>query len=212
MVIRGLYAIAPEDPDTDRLVARVEKALVGGARIVQYRDKSSVSTLKRAQASAILAVCRRYRARLIVNDELELACAIDADGLHLGTTDGDLAAARARLGSDKLLGASCYDDIALARTARGQGVDYVAFGSVFASTTKHSTRRVPLALFTEARREIGLPIVAIGGLTPENAGPVIAAGADAIAVISALFDAPDITEQAERFGRLFPAEPNDRSA
>lgn len=202
-VVRGLYAITPDENDTDRLLARLGLALAGGARVVQYRNKTAAMAQKHEQATAILSLCRKHGVPLIVNDELELACAVDADGLHLGGTDGDLAAARARLGPGKLLGASCYDDIALAHAAKAQGADHVAFGSVFASGTKPGTRRAALDLFKQARAQIGLPLVAIGGLTPENAGPVIAAGADAIAVISALFDASDIGAQARVFTRLF---------
>lgn len=201
--VRGLYAITPEDADTVRLCARVGAALRGGARIVQYRNKLLTAGEQRIQAEALLSLCRTHQVPFIVNDDLELACAIDADGVHLGRTDGDLAAARARLGSAKLLGASCYNQFALAQQAIERGADHVAFGSVFASTTKPGNVRAPLELFGRARAELGVPSVAIGGITPENAPALVAAGADVLAVISALFDAPDITEQAQRFQRLY---------
>lgn len=202
-VIRGLYAITPEEPDTARLYHLVAVALSGGAAVVQYRNKLLPPAHRRTQAEALLALCRAEAVPFIVNDDLELACAIDADGLHLGRTDGDLRQARARLGPDKLLGASCYDRFELARQAVAAGADHVAFGSVFTSSTKPGNVRAPLALFARARAELDVPSVAIGGITPENAPALIAAGADALAVISALFEAPDIAAQARRFNRLF---------
>lgn len=203
-VIRGLYAITPEEPDTARLCALLARALSGGAAIVQYRNKLLAAPQRRAQAQEVLELCRQHRAPLIINDDVDLACAIEADGVHLGRTDGDLAQARARLGAGKLLGASCYDRFELAQLAVAQGADHVAFGSMFASSTKPGNVRAPLALFSRVRNELGVPCVAIGGITPENAPEVIAAGADALAVISALFDAADITAQARRFRQLFP--------
>jgi thiamine-phosphate pyrophosphorylase len=139
----------------------------------------------------------------VINDDLELALQIDADGLHVGRGDIDIDRARESLGEGKVLGASCYGSIELAIAARTRGADYVAFGSVFPSTTKPGTTRARLSLFDQARERLGLPVVAIGGITPENAPSVIDAGADAIAVISALFDAMDIAAAAHRFERLF---------
>lgn len=202
-VIRGLYAITPEEPDTARLCTGLAAALRGGAAIVQYRNKLLPAPQRRAQAEALLALCRQYAVPLIVNDDLELACAIDADGVHLGRTDGDLAQARTRLRPGKLLGASCYDRFELAQQAVAHGADHVAFGSVFASATKPGNVRASLELFGRARAELGVPSVAIGGITPENASALIAAGADALAVISALFDASDVATQAQRFKQLF---------
>jgi thiamine-phosphate pyrophosphorylase len=200
---RGLYAITPDEVDTARLTALVRAALKGGAATVQYRNKAAPAVLRREQANALVALCRTYGAPLIVNDDLDLALSAGADGVHLGGDDGDLAAARRRLGRERLLGASCYDRLALAVAAAQQGADYIAFGSVFPSPTKPDAVRAPLALFGAARRTIGLPLVAIGGITVENAAAVIDAGADAIAVISALFDAPDVTARARAFQRLF---------
>ncbi len=200
---RGLYTITPDDADTARLTALVRSALAGGAAAVQYRNKTAPAALRREQASALVALCRSYGVPLVVNDDVELAFAVGADGVHLGSEDTDLASARRRLGPALLLGASCYDRLALAVAAARQGADYVAFGSVFPSPTKPAAVRAPLALFGAARREIAQPLVAIGGITVENAAPVIAAGADAIAVISALFDAPDVAARARAFQRLF---------
>lgn len=204
-VIRGLYAITPEEPDTARLYMQVAVALSGGAAVVQYRNKLLPSAQQRAQAEALLALCRTEAVPFIVNDDLELACAIDADGVHLGRTDGDLRHARATLGPGKLLGASCYDRFELAEQAVAAGADHIAFGSVFASATKPGNVRAPLSLFARARAELRVPAVAIGGITPENAPELVAAGADALAVISALFDAQDVAGQARRFKRLFAA-------
>jgi thiamine-phosphate pyrophosphorylase len=200
---RGLYAITPEEPDTDRLLTLVRAALVGGAAAIQYRSKNAAGALRREQARALAELCRAHRAPLIINDDFDAANEVDADGAHLGADDGDLAAARRQLGPDKLLGASCYDRLDLALAAKNAGADYVAFGSVFASPTKPGAVRAPLALFAEARRAVGLPLVAIGGITPANAHLVIAAGADALAVISAVFAAPDVTARASEFQRLF---------
>ena len=199
----GLYAITPEEPDTEQLCRMVRAALAGGAAVVQYRNKGAEARQRRAQAGALAELCRAQGAPLIVNDDIELAREVGAQGVHLGGDDGDLAAARARLGPAMLLGASCYDRLDLAIAARAAGADYVAFGSVFPSPTKPAAVRAPLALFGEARRTVRLPLVAIGGITVENAGAVISAGADALAVISALFDAPDVTARARAFKRLF---------
>jgi len=200
---RGLYAITPEEPDTDRLLVLVRAALVGGAAAIQYRSKDAPGALRFEQARALVELCREYRVPLIVNDDIDIAGEAGADGAHLGAEDGDLVAARQQLGPDKLLGVSCYNRLDLALAAKEAGADYVAFGSVFASPTKPGAVRAPLALFAEARRAVGLPLVAIGGITPANAHLVIAAGADALAVISAVFAAPDVTARASDFQRLF---------
>jgi thiamine-phosphate pyrophosphorylase len=199
---RGLYALTPDAADTAGLVAAVRAAVAGGASAVQYRNKAADVALARAQATALAAVCRSAGVPLIVNDDLELALSVDAAGVHLGAADGDLAVARARLGPGRLLGASCYDRLDDAVRAVAAGADYVAFGSVFASPTKPGARRAPLALFRDAAR-LGVPRVAIGGVTLDNARAAIAAGADALAVITALFEAGDIAAQARRFAALF---------
>jgi thiamine-phosphate pyrophosphorylase len=200
---RGLYAVTPDEPDTEVLKHKVRKALAGGARIVQYRNKSANASLRLEQGAELLALCRKAGAPLIINDDLDLALAIGADGLHLGRGDTALAAARAKLGGGRLLGASCYDRLDLALAARSAGADYVAFGRAFPSATKPGATRAPLGLYREAKALLDSPIVAIGGITPRNARTVIAAGADAVAVIGALFGAPDIEAAARRFDRLF---------
>jgi len=195
---RGLYAITPER------LARVEDALASGALCaLQYRAKHADAATRRREAERLLARCRAHGVPLIVNDDLELALAIGADGVHLGRDDGELAAARARL-PGRLLGASCYDRVELAERAVAAGADYVAFGSVFPSPTKPTAVRAPLALFA---REFGVPKVAIGGITLDNAPRLLTAGADCLAVITDLFDAPDVAARARQYGRLFEHEP-----
>lgn len=203
--ISGLYAVTPDGDDTPALIAAVETALAGGARLLQYRNKSADPALRLTQARALLALCRKYRASFIVNDHLDLALAVNADGLHLGADDGSLAAARAQLGPARLLGASCYDRLELALEAERLGADYVAFGSFFASSVKPGAVRAPLTLLREAKRRLSVPVVAIGGITLENAPRLIAAGADGVAVISALFGADDVELAARRFSALFAA-------
>jgi thiamine-phosphate pyrophosphorylase len=201
MKLRGLYAITPELADGEDLVRRVAQALEGGVAMLQYRRKG----LQRVDEAKILArMCRACAVPFIVNDDLALALECGADGLHLGQGDGELAAARATL-RGKLLGASCYDSLAAARVAVAAGADYVAFGSVFSSPTKPSAVRAPLALFAEARA-LGVPLVAIGGITLGNAPQLLQAGADGLAVISDLFDAPDIADRARSYGKLWPHE------
>jgi thiamine-phosphate pyrophosphorylase len=200
--VAGLYAITPDEPCTEILVRKVGQALRGGASVVQYRNKTAGPELRFEQGRALAALCHAAGAAFIVNDDLALALALDADGVHLGGDDGDLAEARRRLGQGRLLGASCYNRIDLAAAAAQAGVDYLAFGSVFNSGTKPGAVRAPLAIFAEARRSFALSLVAIGGITLENAPQVFAAGADAVAVISAVFDAGDIAATAAGFTRL----------
>lgn len=205
MRLAGLYAITPDSADSDALIGRARAALefahLGGWAALQYRNKAAGAAQRAAEARALRELCRARGVPLIVNDDLELALASDADGLHLGRDDGTLAAARARLGA-RLLGASCYDRLELARAAVAAGVDYVAFGSVFPSETKPGAVRAPLTLFGAARH-LGVPLVAIGGINLDNAPAVIRAGADCVAVISDLFDAPDIGARARAFANLF---------
>jgi thiamine-phosphate pyrophosphorylase len=191
--LRGLYAITPEGGDVER---KVRLALEGGVALLQYRRK----TRNEKEARAIVQLAREFGVPVIINDDVALALELDADGAHLGRDDGELASARQRLGK-KLLGASCYNDPSLARAAVQAGADYVAFGSVFASPTKPAAVRAPLRLFKDARA-LGVPLAAIGGVTLDNAPRLIAAGADLLAVISDLFDAPDIRQRARDYGKL----------
>lgn len=202
--VSGLYAVTPDLEDTALLVAKAAAAIAGGAALLQYRHKTASPALRGEQARALAALCRRRGCRFIVNDDVELALAVDADGAHVGRDDPDPRAARERLGPGRLLGVSCYDEIARARAALAAGADYIAVGSMFPSGVKPGAVRAPLALIGEARAATGLPVVAIGGITPDNAPQVIAAGAAALAVISSLFDAPDIAAAARAFTALFP--------
>lgn len=201
--VSGLYAVTPELTDSIALVSKVDAALRGGARVIQYRSKSIAGSLRRSQAGEIASLCRFWNALFIVNDSVELAREVDADGVHLGKDDGDVPAARTMLGPGKLIGVSCYGEIGRARAAVSQGADYVAFGSFFSSSTKPQALRAGTELLEIAASEIALPVVAIGGITEDNAAGLIAAGADAVAVVSALFDALDVEAQARRFARLF---------
>jgi thiamine-phosphate pyrophosphorylase len=206
--VRGLYAVTPHRTDSIALICMVDAALRGGASVIQYRSKSIADSLRRLQAHEIANLCRLRNALFIVNDSVELACDVDADGAHLGKDDGDVVVARTLLGPGKLLGVSCYNDIGRARKAVAQGADYVAFGSFFSSPTKPGALRAGTELLQIAAAEISLPVVAIGGITEDNAAGLIAAGADAVAVLSALFDALDVEAQARRFARLFQTPVN----
>jgi len=191
MTLRGLYAVTPDS----LAFARLEQALGGGVTLLQYRRQQPDA----AEAREIVALGRRYGVPVIVNDDVELALEVGAAGAHLGRDDGDLAAARARLGN-RILGASCYDDLEMAKAAVRAGADYVAFGSVFASPTKPAAVRAPLSLFSS---RLGVPLCAIGGITLANARQLIAAGADLLAVITDLFEAPDVAQRAAEYRRLF---------
>ncbi|MBI4191342.1 MAG: thiamine phosphate synthase [Betaproteobacteria bacterium] len=201
--ISGLYAVTPDLADTALLLAKTRAALAGGARLLQYRNKTADENLRRGQAAALGDLCRHHGATLIINDHVELARAVNADGVHVGAEDLGVAAARNALGTHKIIGASCYNDLTRARSAAAQGADYLAFGSFFPSPVKPGAVRAPLSILRAARQQLGLPVVAIGGITLDNAGEVIDAGADAVAVISALFAAPDIEAVARKFCRLF---------
>ena len=200
--IRGLYAITPDELDTAQLLSRARLALQGGARVLQYRNKQAVRELKLEQAMALRELAREFAVPLIINDDAVLALEVDAEGVHLGKADGSVSAARKLLGADKMIGVSCYNRINLAHEAEKQGADYVAFGAFFASSIKPAAPVATIALLHEARRELDLPIVAIGGITAENGRQLLDAGADALAVISALFAAEDVLRSARRFANL----------
>ncbi len=206
-MIRGLYAVTPDEADTDLLVAKVEAALEGGISMLQYRNKLANHKLQTQQARAILPLCRQYQVPFIINDSVKLCLTLDADGVHIGAEDGNLAEIRARMGQDKILGASCYGHFDLALAAQQAGVDYVAFGACFASSTKPNAPVANLSLFNQARTQLTIPAVAIGGITLTNAPQVIAAGADSLAVINAIFNATDVKSSTEQFAQLFRAQP-----
>lgn len=209
MKLRGLYAITPDRADSADLIDRAHRMLEGipraGCAALQYRNKLADAGQQLREARTLAALAHAHGVPFIVNDNISLALEVGADGVHLGRGDGALTLARAQLGT-RLLGASCYDRLDLARSAVAAGADYVAFGSVFASTTKPGAVRAPLALFENART-LGVPLVAIGGLTVANASQAIAAGADCVAVISDLFDAPDVAQRARAYAQLFDLNP-----
>ncbi|HEX9627709.1 MAG TPA: thiamine phosphate synthase [Acidiferrobacterales bacterium] len=205
--VAGLYAIA--DPGclaAESLPAAVEQALAGGAALIQYRDKLSDAGTRRRLAERLAELCRRLGAPFIVNDDPDLAAAVGADGVHLGRDDPDLASARRALGPRALIGVSCYNDLARAEAATALGADYVAFGSFYASGVKPQAVRAEPELLRAAKRRIAVPLVAIGGITPENGAALIDAGAGALAVISGVFAAADVRAAAARYAALFADE------
>ena len=200
---RGVYAVTPEDRFGADLVGAVAAAVETGAKAVQYRDKSANAGQRRSDAEALLSVCRRQGVPLIVNDDVELAFAAGADGVHLGRDDERLSAARARLGKAAIIGVSCYDDADRALAAAREGADYVAFGSFFPSVTKPGAVQATTDLVATVRPRIEIPIVAIGGITADNAPPLLESGIDLLAVVNAIFGAPDIGRAVRRLARLF---------
>ena len=200
--LRGLYLITPDEPDTQRLVQRVATVISTGPALLQYRNKAASPALAREQATALLALCRTAGVPLVINDHWRLAADLQADGAHLGDDDGELAQARTAMGPKALLGASCYNDIERARRAARAGASYVAFGAFFTSGTKPLARRAEPALLAAAAA-LHLPVVAIGGITADNAPRLIAAGADLVAVIGAVFDAPDPAAAARAIAACF---------
>jgi len=200
--ISGLYAITPDELDTLELLHKARLVLLGGARVLQYRNKAANGAMRLIQARALRELTHEFNVPLIINDDVMLAQEIAADGVHLGSSDGSLADARAVLGSGKLIGMSCYNRLTLAYEAVSLGADYLAFGSFFASTVKPDAVVATLGLLRQARREIAVPLVAIGGITPNNGAQLLEAGADALAVISAVFSAKDIQGAARQFANL----------
>jgi thiamine-phosphate pyrophosphorylase len=202
--LRGLYVITDDRRSgPDHLAAQVAAALAGGARVVQYRDKSNDQERRLAEARALVDLCRHHRVPLLINDDVDLASAVNADGVHLGRDDQDIASARDRLPAGSLVGMSCYDDFELAREAARAGADYIAFGSFFPSPTKPDAVPARPDLLRRASRELALPTVAIGGIRPENGAPLVQAGADMLAVISAVFAATDVAAATRAFTPCF---------
>ncbi len=207
-VFHGLYAITAQTPahHPTSLADQVAAAISGGARMIQYRDKGTDAQQRRAQGEALRELCLAAAIPLIINDDIALALALGADGVHLGRDDHDPRDARERLGEQAIIGVSCYDQLALAEAAQAAGADYAAFGSFFASTVKpHAVRPTP-ELLSMARQHLDIPLVAIGGITPQNGGALIAAGAQMLAVVSGVFAQPDIAAAARAYTNLFPEE------
>lgn len=200
----GLYAVTDVAPERrpEEIQAAAQEVLAGGAALLQYRDKCNTSAVRRALAERLLLLCRTHGVPLIVNDDIELAAAVDADGVHLGKNDGSVEVARRRLGS-KIIGVSCYNEFSRAVAAEQAGADYVAFGRFFASTTKPDAAQADVALIRRAKAELTVPVVAIGGITVANASLLVAAGVDLVAVVQAVFGAQQPAVEARRFARLF---------
>ncbi len=206
--IAGLYAIADTRYlDDARLVEAVTQAIGGGARVIQYRDKKHAAAERARHASELATLCRQLGALFIVNDDVTLAKESRADGVHLGREDVPLAEARKQLGAQAIIGVSCYNEPALAQAAEKQGADYVAFGRFFPSRTKPQAVQATLDLLREAKKKLRVPVVAIGGITPENGASLITAGADALAVIEGVFGQADVRAAAQRYARLFTPTP-----
>jgi thiamine-phosphate pyrophosphorylase len=201
--LRGLYLVTPDWDDTTKLLVYTEQALAGGAALVQYRHKFADATLRRQQASALLELCRHRGIPLIINDHVELCLELGADGVHVGGTDASVAEVRQRLGKDKIVGASCYGELALAHAARDAGASYVAFGGFYPSRVKKYSFVTPHSLVAEACAQIDLPNVVIGGMTPANAVPLVQQGAHMVAAISSVYMEPDARAAAAAFSRLF---------
>jgi len=202
-IIKGLYAITPDSADLNTLIQKTKSAIEGGAFMVQYRSKIQDRDVKMQQCAAILRLCREHNVPCIVNDDVEMCRILEADGVHLGEKDDNIAEVRHILGEDAIIGSSCYDQLDRAKSAQKEGASYVAFGAMFPTSTKPNAPRASLALLKEAKREIEIPIVAIGGITVNNAHDVIKTGIDAIAVITSLYEAKSIKETAETFAKMF---------
>jgi thiamine-phosphate pyrophosphorylase len=201
--MRGLYLVTPDWDDTAAVLTATEEALRAGAALVQYRHKGASPELRREQASQLLALCRRYQTPFIVNDYIALCLELGADGVHVGGTDASVTEARKALGDGKIVGASCYGDKQLARDACANGASYVAFGGFYPSRVKQYPVTTPQDIVDWAKMEIALPCVVIGGMTPANAAPLVARGADMVAAISSVYGAPAVNVAVHEFNRLF---------
>ena len=203
--MRGLYLVTPNWDDTGRMIDFTRAALDSGAALVQYRHKDASPALRREQGAALLALCRRFSRPLIINDHLDLCLTLDADGVHVGGTDASVAQVRAQLGPGKIVGASCYGELALARAAARDGASYVAFGGFYPSTVKQYSFSTAPDIVAQARAELALPLVVIGGMTPDKAAPLVELGADMVAVITGVYGSADPGACARRFDQLFSA-------
>ena len=201
--MRGLYLVTPDWEDTERLLATTGQALEAGAVLVQYRNKTASADLRREQAAALLALCRHHGRPLIINDHVDLCLHLDADGVHVGGLDAPVAAVRAALGPSKIVGASCYGQLALAQAAQDAGASYVAFGGFYPSKVKVYEVSTPLHIVAQAKAQLQVPVVVIGGMTAVNARPLVELGADLVAAISSVYLAEDAGAAAREFAALF---------
>jgi len=201
--MKGLYLVTPDWTDTAKLLDATGRALEAGAALVQYRNKTASEALRREQAAALLALCRRHGRPLIVNDHLDLCLQLDADGVHVGGLDAPVAAVRAALGPDKIVGASCYGQLALARSAQDAGASYVAFGGFYPSKVKVYEVSTPPGIVAQTKGQLTVPVVVIGGMTVANARPLVELGADLVAAISSVYSAEDVVAAARAFAAMF---------
>ena len=205
MKLRGLYAITDSQLLAGRFLSHVEAALEGGVCVLQYRDKSDDAARRLREAEGLMQLCERYGTQLIINDDAELAARLGV-GVHLGQTDGPLTPARALLGRQAIIGSTCHASLELAAQAASEGASYVAFGRFFNSVTKPGAPAANIELLEQARAQVKLPIAVIGGITLDNAAPLVAHGADLLAVIHGLFgadSAQEVTRRARAFNALF---------
>lgn len=200
--LRGLYIVTPDWDDTEQLVAATEQAILGGATLVQYRHKTADAVLRKQQAGALLQVCRRHHTPFIINDHVELCLELDAEGIHVGGTDASVAQVRAQVGQDKIVGASCYGTLQLARDAYAAGASYVAFGGFYPSRVKKYDFQTAPEIVAASKKEIPLPVVVIGGMTQANCLPLIAQGTDMVAAISSVYMTEDPQAAAREFAQL----------
>lgn len=198
-LLKGLYIVTPDWDDTDKLLRTTGQALQGGANIVQYRHKNATPELRREQAAALLKLCRQFNKPFIINDHLDLCLELDADGLHVGGTDAPVAQVREELGADKIVGASCYGDLALAERAWREGASYVAYGGFFPSRVKKYPVTTSPSIVAQSKAALPLPVCVIGGMTAENSAPLRQQGADMVAVISAVHFAEDVLVATRSF-------------
>ena len=201
--MKGLYLVTPDWDDTDALIKATEIALVVGVDLLQYRHKTANGELRLEQASALLKLCRQHNVPFIVNDHIDLCIELDADGIHVGGTDASVAVVRTLIGKDKILGASCYGDFALAEQAQIAGASYVAFGGFYPSRVKKYEVSTPASIVSKAKSQLTLPVCVIGGMTPDNAKPLVKEGADMVAAISSVYSADDIATAVREFAALF---------
>lgn len=205
--LKGLYVITDRPLSLERnqpIDQMVNKAIEGGARIIQYRNKQSALTIRRYEAKLLAEICKEHQVTFLINDDVEMAMEVNADGVHLGQNDTPYAIARKLLGQDKIIGITCHAQIELAREAAEQGADYVAFGRFYPSNSKPTASPASLDILQQARAELSIPVCAIGGITIDNASTLIEHGADMLAVIEAVLGAPRIKQAAQAISQQFP--------
>lgn len=201
--LHGLYVITDPALCGDTIVNKVEQAILGGANIIQYRNKSADKNLQVAEATALQKLCKQYQRTFLINDDISLAIDVNADGVHLGQTDSDITTARKQLGTKKIIGITCHNDLNAAKIAEQQTANYVAFGRFYPSKTKPEAPPANTDILKQAQSQLHIPIVAIGGISVENASSLINTGADMLAVIHAVFSQQDIKQAATKLADFF---------